>query len=382
MKDLSARIEELRKRYTGLRRANRDAINFNPLQTAARLTPEARRVLEEYGDGYSVCDYCKGDLHQIQNPPIQRFVQEDLGLFIDADHVRLTHGAREAKFMVMDAICSPGDTIVVDRNRHYSTILAAERAGLNIVEVENNGRPENQIDVEDFVPHIEQHHPKLLLLTYPDGNYGNLPDAGRLGQIAHQFRIPYVINAAYAIGRMPVSMHDLGADFIIGSGHKSMASAGPIGVLGISDDYIERTMHKSERYSKKEVGCLGCTVRGVPLLTLMASFPYVVERVAKWEEEVQKARWFSEQMEAMGFLQLGDKPHNHDLMMFETDAFYEISQTHPKKRAFLYEALKQDGITGVKHGLTKSMKVSTYGIPREDLEKVLCTFRDLLKEHG
>jgi len=34
-------------------------INIHPIQAAGRLTPEARKAIISYGDGYSTCDYCR-----------------------------------------------------------------------------------------------------------------------------------------------------------------------------------------------------------------------------------------------------------------------------------------------------------------------------------
>lgn len=373
-------VEELKKRYSEvkLKRPQSKSIVINPLQTAGKLTDVAKKVLVEFGDGYSVCDYCKGVLDKIDKPPIAKFVHEDLPKFIGADDARITHGAREGKYIIMHTLTKPGDTIIVDGNAHYSTIVAAQRAGLNIIKVKSSGDPLRFINVEDYISLIKENKPQLVLLTYPDGSVGNLPDAKRLGEIAKQYNVPYLINAAYAIGRMPINMKELGCDFIVGSGHKSMASAGPVGVLGLKKEWVDKVFGVSPDYKGKEIECLGCTVRGVPLMTLIASFPYVVERVSHWDEEVKKANWFSNQLEALGLKQLGEKPHKHDLMMFETDIFYKISQKHPKKRAFLYDALKANGIYGVKHGATKSMKVSTYGIPKDDLKKVIGVFEELI----
>ena len=374
-------VEKLKRKYGNLHRKQKDFIILNPLQTGGRLTEAAKKVLEEYGDGYSICDYCKGSLFEIKHPPIEEFIYKDLPEFIGADITRVTHGAREGKFIIMHAITNPKDVIIVDGNRHYSTDIAAQRAGLEIVKVPHSGNPERLIDVEDYIPLIKKHKPKLILLTYPDGNVGNLPDAKRLGEITKEFNVPYLVNAAYTIGRMPINMNKIGADFIIGSGHKSMASTGPVGVLGTTKRWAEKVFEESPTYGGKEIECIGCSVRGLPLITLMASFPYVVERVQHWHEEVKKAQWFSSELEKLGLLQLGEKPHKHDLMMFQTDIFYKISKIHPKKRAFLYDTLKQNEIFGLKHGLTKSMKISTYGTPKEDLQKVIDVFEEIINEY-
>jgi len=208
-----------------------------PLQTGGILTDAAREALIEFGDGYSICDFCQGSLCNVSNPPIREFVQELLPQFLGCEVATVTHGAREAKFMVMHSMAKPGDSILVDATRHYTTVVAAERVGLNVIEVPHSGHPEFKVDVNEYAAFIKEKAPKLILLTYPDGNYGNLPDARRLGEIAQEYDIPYILNGAYSVGRMPVSMEEIGADFVIGSGHKSMASTGPAGVLGMNNTH-------------------------------------------------------------------------------------------------------------------------------------------------
>jgi len=254
-------VDKSLQKLANLRRTHKGLINLMPLQTGGILTDAAKEALMEFGDGYSVCDFCLGSLCDIANPPVKDFVHELLPQFLGCEVATVTHGAREAKFMVMHSLAQPGDSIIVDGNRHYTTIVAAERVGLNMIEVPHSGYPEFRIDVNDYMPLIEKHNPKLILLTYPDGNYGNLPDATRLGEIAQEYGIPYILNGAYAVGRMPIKMSDVGADFIIGSGHKSMASAGPCGVLGMKRKWEEIVLRKSEAYNNKEVELLGCTLR-------------------------------------------------------------------------------------------------------------------------
>jgi Sep-tRNA:Cys-tRNA synthetase len=370
------------QKLASLRRQHKGLINLMPLQTGGLLTDAARKALIEFGDGYSVCDFCEGSLCNVTNPPIRDFVKEILPQFLGCEVATITHGAREAKFMVMHSLTKPGDSIMVDASKHYTTIVAAERAGLNIIEVPNSGYPEFIIDVDEYAPLIKQYAPKLILLTYPDGNYGNLPDAKRLGEIAQEHSIPYILNGAYAVGRLPTSMDEIGADFIIGSGHKSMASAGPAGVLGMKKKWEETVLRKSGKYGKKEIELLGCTIRGVPIITLMASFPYVKERIQHWDEQVSKAQWFSAQLEKLGFEQLGEKPHRHDLLHFEAPALYEISKGVRERGFFLYKELKERGIWGPQPGLAKSFKLSTFAADRQQLAFTVDSFKAILNKYG
>ena len=114
---------------------------------------------------------------------------------------------------------------------------------------------------------------------------------------------------------------------------------------------------------------------------MMASFPSVLERVKHWDKEVEKARKFSAEMEKLGFKQLGGKPHNHDLTTFETPILYEISEKHKKKGFFLYQALKEKGIGGIKPGKTKAIKISTYQLTDVEIDKVVSAFREIIEEN-
>jgi|AGTN01.3.fsa_nt_gi Sep-tRNA:Cys-tRNA synthase len=364
------------------------AINLDPLQTGGILTPEARLALAEWGDGYSVCDYCGGMLDQIKTPPVYDFVHKALPAFLGMSHARVTNGARESKFAVMHAMCREGDYIVLDGNAHYSSIVAAQRARLRIKLAQKTPAPDYKITPDAYAAAIEEvkaesgKPPALALLTYPDGNYGNLADARAITKVAHDYKVPIIVNGAYAIGRMPFDGTALGADFVSGSGHKSMAASGPVGVLGVNAPYDATMFQKSPTHKSKEIEFLGCTARGATIMTLIASFPKVVERTqpANWEKEVSDARWFSEQMESIGMRQLGDKPHNHDLMFFEGNVFYDISQK--TDRYFLYRELKERGIHGIKPGLTKNFKISTFGVGREKLGIVADALKDIIKKYS
>jgi len=379
--------QELSK-FMEMHRNIAEYINLNPIQRGGILPDSVKEIVLEWVDGYSICDHCEGVLSEIKDPPIETFIAEILPKFLEIDEVRLTNGAREGIFAILHSVCKPGNSIIIDKNSHYSVFLAAERVGLNVIEVENNGYPEYKILEDQYAEKIEEiknksgSYPELAVVTYPDGNYGNFPDAKKIAEICHEYEIPVLVNAAYAIGRMPISARKLKADFIVGSGHKSMASTGPIGILGINDEWKDVIFRKSWRYKNKEVEFLGCGPRGLAVVTLMASFPHVLERVKKWKNEVEKARYFVKEMENIPTVkQLGVKPTSHDLNFFETPIFYEISKKHKRGRFFLYRELKKRGIIGIKPGLTKNFKLSTYLLTKDEINRVLEAFQEIASLH-
>ena len=386
------------QKYTTISRDVEDRfINIHPIQRGGVLTPEAQKVLIAYGDGYSMCDFCfEGRIDMIEKPPVRQFLQ-DLALFLDLDEVRVTPGSRTAMFITLKSMMKPGDTVLLDSLAHYSTYVAAEAAGIKIKEVPHQGAPEFALDLQAYRTKIKEvkketgKSPALLILTHVDYNYGNVNDLSVVGEIAEEFEIPYVVNGAYSVGIMPVSGKKAKADFIMASGHKSMAASGPIGVLAARAKWSEKVFLKSKvvgdwsgrKFASKELLFLGCSpCHGAPLATLLASFPAVVARVEHWEEEVKKARYFVKEMEKIeGIKALGRQPKDHTLIQFESGSFHQIAQKYTKKGYFLYNELKKRGIMGVHIGMTKHFKVNIFGLTWDQVRYVANTFQEIAQEH-
>jgi len=367
-----------------LRNREEDYVNVNPLQTGGRTYPDTRKAVTAYVDGYSICDWCAGALCLIDKPPVKKFLDE-VAEFVGMDDALLTNGCRESKYAVLHALTKPGDAVVLDGNKHYTTYVAAERAGNKIFEVPSSGEPEYIIDPEGYAKVFDQvkketgELPKVAILTHVDGNYGNLVDAKAVGKICREYGVPFLLNTAYSSGRMPVDGKDLNADFIAASGHKSWAAGGGnIGLLAVTEEY-KHVLAPSKKFSSKPLEILGCSTRGSATVALMASFPHVKERVKNWDKEVENARWLTSELEKIGVNQLGEKPTNHDLIFFTSEVLYKISETHKKKRFYLYDELKRRGVVGIKAGLTKHFKLSTFGKTREQVEHIAWAFADIVE---
>jgi Sep-tRNA:Cys-tRNA synthetase len=379
-----------------LKRPSKGMINVHPIQRGGILTEEARKILEEWSDGYSVCDLCfEGRVDLIKTPPIAEF-KKDVAEFLNMDDVRFTAGARHAKFVIMSGI--KNGSVVLDSLAHYTSYIAAELNELKVYEVPNSGYPEFKIEPEKYAETFEKvkeetgSYPSLALLTHVDYRYGNVTDAKEIGKICRDYNIPLILNTAYSSGIMEIDGRKLYADFIVGSGHKSWAATAPIGILATNFDYTDKIFRKSKlrgewsgrAFTKKETSFFGCSpVYGLPIMTLMASFPRVVERVKKWDEEIKKARYFVRKMEEIEGVQLvGERPKNHTLMHFEAPTFHMIAKKHKKRGYFLYHELKRRGIVGVHPGMTKNFKINTYGLTWEEIEKVINSFKEIAENYG
>lgn len=389
------------EKYRNLKRvfSEEEYINIQPIQRGGVLTEEAMKAILEFGDGYSVCDLCppkSARLDMITYPPIKDFYN-DLAEFLGMDGVRIVTRCREAVFIAFKMLGGVGDYVIIDSNAHYSTYLAAELAGLRIKEVPNSGYPEFRIDLEAYNEKIQEVKketgklPAAVFLTHVDYLYGNLNNAKIVGKIAKDYGIPFILNCAYSAGVMPINGKELGADVITCSGHKSWAASAPTGIIAFNKSLEEKITMRSKiegditkrKFGIKELAFLGCTVMGAPLVTLMASFPEIVERVEKWDEEVNKARYLVTELEKIeGIKQLGIKPKMHTLIHLESESFYKVSLSHRRKGYFLYEELKERRIVGIQPGLTKHFKFNIYGLSWEQVKYVRNAFFSIAEKYG
>ena len=389
------------EKYKNLHRENagEGMINLHPIQRGGILTEAARKALVEWGDGYSTCDWCPpktARLDMIHDPPISEFL-EDVAMFLGMDIARVVTRCREAKFIAFSSLAKPGDYIVIDSLAHYTTYLAAEAAGLKIKEVPHNGYPEYRINPNAYAEKIEEVRketgkaPAFTFLTHVDYLFGNVNDVAPVSMISHDAGIPFILNGAYTAGIMPLDGRALGADVLVGSGHKSWAASAPTGILAMTKEIAEKTLGRSKivgdiskrKFGQKELMLLGCTVMGAPMLTLMASFPEVVERTKHYDEEVKKARWLVSELERIeGTRQIGIRPKDHTLMHVETPAFFKVSQAHKREGFFLYDELKSRKIVGIQAGLSKHFKVNTYGLTWDQIKFVAASFQDIAKKYG
>ncbi len=395
---------ELVQKYSQLSRTiNEEFINIHPIQRGGILTPEAFKALIAYGDGYSLCDNClKGRIDQIENPPVVGFLK-DMAKFLNIDNIMVTAAARESKRLVMEVLSKKypkRKTVLIDSLAHYTTYLAIESNNLKVSEVPNSGNPEFKIEAKDYEKIIkevrdkENELPLLVVLTHVDYKYGNYNDPKPIGKLCKEFNIPFLLNAAYSGGILPIDCKEYSADFVACSGHKSMAASGPIGILGFNDDFYDDIMVNSKiqgnitskSFPSKLCTVMGCPpVYGAPLITLMASFPTVVKRTQKEfvDEESKKANYVIDNIKNVkGIEILGKLPKIHPLTNIKTEGFAKVAESHPRKGFFLRDEFKERGIIGLLPGISKEMKFSTYGLTWEQIKYFKKSFIETAKKYN
>ena len=380
-----------------VRAVEEESINIDPIQAGGRLTAAAMKALIAYGDGYSVCDNCRkpNRLDYIKKPPIDRFHRE-LAEFVGMDVARVVPGARRGFQAVADTYVEKGDPVLVTALSHYTEILAIEARGG--IPMEIPASPDNIITPDAAAAKIEEviartgRTPPLLFLDHVDYSYGNLHPVREIAKTAHGYDIPVLLNGAYTVGIMPVDGKDLGVDFVVGSGHKSMAAPAPSGVLAVRNERAgevfrttaARTDVTSRTFGIKEVEMMGCTLMGATLVGMMASFPEVRERVLRWDSELANTALVVDALKRIGGTAiLSQYPRRHTLTRVDTSqSFDRVAEKHKKKGFFFTSALKDRGITGIIPGATRVWKFNCYGLSRAQAEYVAESFIAIARENG
>jgi len=137
-------------------------------------------------------------------------------------------------------LLSPGDRIVLSVMEHHSNLvpwqLAADRAGLELafLDITDDGRLDlTRLDELLGAP------TKLVCLSHQSNVLGTINDIPGITERAHAAGALVCVDAAQSVPHMPVSVRELGSDFVAFSGHKMCAPMG-VGVLWARPELLER----------------------------------------------------------------------------------------------------------------------------------------------
>lgn len=293
-------------------------------------------------------------------------------------------------------LCSKkGDVALVSSLAHYTLCLAIESVGATWKEIRVDDQ--NIITAANTAAKIEEvkeqtgKQPKLVAISHFDYMFADEHDVYGIGKVCKEYDIPFLYNGAYTVGVMPVDGKKIGADFVVGSGHKSMAAPAPTGVLATTAEFADvvfaTTKTKGDvtgrQFGIKETQLLGCTVMGAPLVALMASFPKVRERVLRWDEELEKSRFFMDTLlKIEGTKISSEMPRKHTLTKVDTrDSFDRVAKTHKRKGYFFYDELTKRKITGIFPGSTREFKMNTYGLSWDQVKYLADAFTEIAEKY-
>ncbi len=350
-----------------------------------------------YGDGYSVCDNCRkpNRLDYISKPPIAAF-HKDLADWLNMDAVRTVPGARRGFQAVAQTYVGKGDPVLLTSLSHYTEFLAVEESGGIAREIPAD--EQKMITADAAAEKIEDIRretgkvPVLAFIDHVDYQYGNMHDIRAIAKVTQQYDIPILYNGAYTVGILPVDGKTIGVDFVVGSGHKSMAAPAPSGVLAATAERAAEVFRTTSivgdvtnrKFGIKEPEMLGCTLMGATLVGMMASFPHVKERVKHFDRELENNRRVVDALLSIGGTQLlSEYPRKHTMTRVDTTGSFDtVAETHKKRGYYLSSALEEKGITGVIPGATKVWKFNTYGTTRVQAGYLADAFTAIARENG
>jgi selenocysteine lyase/cysteine desulfurase len=170
-------------------------------------------------------------------------VREKIARIIGAqpDDVAITTGASAGAACVAAGIdWQPGDEVLIGQREfpiHYSSWLAYERAGkLAMRAVSPAGR---FITADDYVRAISS-RTRIVSASLVRFNDGARLDAARVAEACHAVGAMLLLDASQCTGAMPMTVADLGADFIVGSGYKWLLGPYGTGFFWVAPEAGER----------------------------------------------------------------------------------------------------------------------------------------------
>ena len=287
------------------------------------------------------------------------------------DTVRVVPGARRGFQAVAHTYVGKGDPVLLTSLSHYTEFLAVEEAGGIAREIPHD--PAHMITADATAMKIEEirrefgREPVLAFIDHVDYQYGNMHDAKAIAKVARQYDIPVLYNGAYTVGILPVDGKDLGVDFVIGSGHKSMAAPAPSGVLAATSERAAEVFRTTSiegdvtkrRFGIKEPEMMGCTLMGVTLVGMMASFPSVKERVKHFDRELENNDLVLRALLSVsGTKILSEFPRHHTLTRVDTIGSYDtVAESHKKRGFYFSGALRRKGYFRGNSRCNESMEI-------------------------
>ena len=146
-----------------------------------------------------------------------------------ADHVAFTANSTEALNIAIGGLFSPGDHVISTDCEHNSVLrplYRLEGVDVSFVPADRLGR----VRYDDFAALIRP-NTRAIVCTHASNLTGNLLDIGRIGRLAHERGLLFVVDASQTAGTVEIDMERQHIDVLCFTGHQSLM--GPQGTGGL-----------------------------------------------------------------------------------------------------------------------------------------------------
>ena len=149
----------------------------------------------------------------------------------DAKNIAFTSNSTEALNIAIKGVIEPGDHVITTELEHNSVLrplyeMEEKGAELSFVKA----APDGTINYDDFSALIKP-NTKAIVCTNGSNLTGNLVDVGRVGRIAKEYGLIFIVDASQTAGVFPIDVKAMNIDILCFTGHKGLL--GPQGTGGI-----------------------------------------------------------------------------------------------------------------------------------------------------
>lgn len=135
----------------------------------------------------------------------------------------------------------PGDRILVGRHEWGGNLavmrLKAQRAGATLETIPSDDS--GCVDAQALEAMLDE-RVRLIALTWLPANGGLINPAAAVGSVARRHGIPYFVDAAQAVGQLPVDVTQIGCDVLSGAGRKALRGPRGTGLLYVRRGFLDQ----------------------------------------------------------------------------------------------------------------------------------------------
>lgn len=174
-------------------------------------------------------------------------VREKLATLLEIDqpnYLAFTHNATHASNIVIKGLLQQGSHVIISNFEHNAIFRPIHRLSdekvisYDVWESDQEG----VFDLEKLEALVKP-HTKLIVLNHASNVLGVLSPVVAVSQIAKKYRIPFLVDVAQTAGLFPTPFGKL-ADYIIGTGHKSLLGPPGVGFLYVKEPDTLKTLYE------------------------------------------------------------------------------------------------------------------------------------------